>query len=141
MRCSSSIVPSLCPPYWSKETRSKHSLQIGSKGHQESSPNVIPDRRPKSLSLPTLCSAGGEHITDTFRTTLPVAILLLITAAPSIHAYDPVDFLPLAIGNSWTYQHIYYDFYDVDVDRYTIDGRLRQVMLSTREMDVDELAE
>ncbi len=30
---------------------------------------------------------------------------------------------------------LYYDFLDVDVDRYVIDGKLRQVMLSAREMN------
>ena len=44
-----------------------------------------------------------------------------------------------------TYNHIqsirlYYDFYDVDVDRYTIDGNYRQVMLSARELSVEKLA-
>lgn len=33
----------------------------------------------------------------------------------------------------------YYTFNDVDVDRYMIEGELRQVMLSAREMDKDEL--
>lgn len=35
----------------------------------------------------------------------------------------------------------YYDFPDVDVDRYKINGELRQVMIATREMDVDKLPE
>jgi uncharacterized membrane protein (UPF0182 family) len=35
---------------------------------------------------------------------------------------------------------LYYDFYDVDVDRYTIDGDYRQVMLSARELSADKLA-
>ncbi|HSB12588.1 MAG TPA: UPF0182 family protein [Blastocatellia bacterium] len=35
----------------------------------------------------------------------------------------------------------YYDFHMPDVDRYTINGRLRQVMLSAREMNVDQLPE
>ncbi len=35
----------------------------------------------------------------------------------------------------------YYDFRDVDVDRYVIDGRQRQVLVSAREMDVTQLAE
>jgi uncharacterized membrane protein (UPF0182 family) len=44
-----------------------------------------------------------------------------------------------------TYNHIqsirlYYDFYDVDVDRYTIDGNYRQVMLSARELSTEKLA-
>ncbi|MBA7495908.1 hypothetical protein ES702_06504 [subsurface metagenome] len=43
-----------------------------------------------------------------------------------------------------TYTHIqsirlYYDFHDVDVDRYTIDGEYRQVMLSARELSAEKL--
>jgi uncharacterized membrane protein (UPF0182 family) len=33
----------------------------------------------------------------------------------------------------------YYDFHDVDIDRYTIDGRYRQVMLAARELDTSHL--
>jgi hypothetical protein len=33
----------------------------------------------------------------------------------------------------------YYDFPDIDIDRYQIDGGLRQVMLATRELNVDRL--
>jgi hypothetical protein len=33
----------------------------------------------------------------------------------------------------------YYDFTDVDIDRYMIDGKSRQVMLAVREMNVDAL--
>ncbi len=35
----------------------------------------------------------------------------------------------------------YYDFPDIDIDRYVIDGHLREVMLATRELDVDKLPE
>lgn len=35
---------------------------------------------------------------------------------------------------------LYYDFYDVDVDRYVIDGEYRQVMLSARELSAEKLA-
>ncbi|CAN5318566.1 UPF0182 family protein [soil metagenome] len=35
----------------------------------------------------------------------------------------------------------YYDFPDVDVDRYKIGGEMRQVMVATREMDVNKLPE
>ena len=34
----------------------------------------------------------------------------------------------------------YYDFNDVDIDRYTIDGKYRQVMLSARELNQNQLA-
>lgn len=33
----------------------------------------------------------------------------------------------------------YYDFTDVDIDRYRFDGQMRQVMLSARELDPDQL--
>ncbi len=36
---------------------------------------------------------------------------------------------------------LYYTFNDIDVDRYMLDGHLRQVMLAARELDVDELAD
>jgi uncharacterized membrane protein (UPF0182 family) len=35
----------------------------------------------------------------------------------------------------------YYDFLDVDIDRYVVDGDQRQIMLSARELDVEKLAE
>jgi uncharacterized membrane protein (UPF0182 family) len=35
----------------------------------------------------------------------------------------------------------YYDFPDVDIDRYTIDGTKREVMLSARELNVEKLPE
>ena len=35
----------------------------------------------------------------------------------------------------------YYDFPDIDIDRYEIDGAVRQVMLATRELSVEKLPE
>ena len=35
----------------------------------------------------------------------------------------------------------YYDFPDIDIDRYEIDGTMRQVMLATRELNVEKLPE
>ena len=35
----------------------------------------------------------------------------------------------------------YYDFPDVDIDRYMIDGPLRQMMVAARELNVDRLPE
>jgi uncharacterized membrane protein (UPF0182 family) len=35
----------------------------------------------------------------------------------------------------------YYDFPDVDIDRYEIDGKMREVMLATRELNVNKLPE
>ena len=33
----------------------------------------------------------------------------------------------------------YYAFHDTDVDRYTIDGQYKQVLLSPRELDISQL--
>ncbi len=35
----------------------------------------------------------------------------------------------------------YYDFPDIDIDRYEIDGRLTQVMLAVRELNIEKLPE
>ena len=35
----------------------------------------------------------------------------------------------------------YYDFPDIDIDRYEIDGSMRQVMLAARELNIDKLPE
>jgi uncharacterized membrane protein (UPF0182 family) len=35
----------------------------------------------------------------------------------------------------------YYDFTDIDIDRYTIDGKVRQMMLAARELNVERLPE
>src|SRR5581483_3048417 len=35
----------------------------------------------------------------------------------------------------------YYDFPDIDIDRYVIDGQLRQVMIASRELNVEKLPE
>jgi uncharacterized membrane protein (UPF0182 family) len=35
----------------------------------------------------------------------------------------------------------YYDFPDIDIDRYTVNGKIREVMLATRELNVDKLPE
>ena len=35
----------------------------------------------------------------------------------------------------------YYDFPDIDIDRYQIDGKMREVMLAARELNVDKLPE
>jgi uncharacterized protein len=35
----------------------------------------------------------------------------------------------------------YYDFPDIDIDRYTVDGSVRQMMLAARELNIDKLPE
>jgi len=55
----------------------------------------------------------------------------------NIRVWDPEVLAP-------SYQRLqairtYYDFEDIDIDRYELDGRLRQVMLSAREVDPTKL--
>lgn len=38
-------------------------------------------------------------------------------------------------------KRLYYEFHDVDIDRYELDGRTRQMMLSVRELEKSRLAE
>lgn len=50
------------------------------------------------------------------------------------------DFRPLTqTYNQLQLFRTYYQFNDVDIDRYMIDGELKEVMVSAREMDVDSL--
>jgi uncharacterized membrane protein (UPF0182 family) len=50
------------------------------------------------------------------------------------------DHRPLRdVYNQIQFIRLYYDFHDVDVDRYTVDGRYRQVMASVRELSPDKL--
>lgn len=55
----------------------------------------------------------------------------------NVRVWDPPQLHP-------TYQRLeairaYYDFDDVDIDRYTIDGKLTQIMLAGREVDASRL--
>ena len=55
----------------------------------------------------------------------------------NVRVWDPVQLHPI-------YQRLeairaYYDFDDVDIDRYDIDGKLTQIMLAGRELDAAEL--
>ena len=74
------------------------------------------------------------------------------SVAPNISAREIAD-NPGTIDNVrlWDYRPLrttynelqifrtYYNFNDVDIDRYTVDGRERQVMLSARELDFEAL--
>jgi hypothetical protein len=75
-------------------------------------------------------------------------------ADPTIQAADPADNqATLTNIRLWDWHALqdtlrqiqeirtYYDFPDIDIDRYTIDGELREVMLAARELNVDKLPE
>ncbi|MFP4105935.1 MAG: UPF0182 family protein [Phycisphaerae bacterium] len=45
----------------------------------------------------------------------------------------------MAVYRQFQEIRLYYQFHDVDIDRYTIDGEYRQVMISAREMELSNL--
>ena len=49
---------------------------------------------------------------------------------PLLQSYNQIQFFRL-----------YYDFLQVHTDRYTVDGKIRQIMLATRELSADKLPE
>jgi uncharacterized protein len=61
--------------------------------------------------------------------------------APTIDNLRLWDYRPLltTIGQDQILRR-YYDFLDVDIDRYEVGGETRQLMLSARELDVERLA-
>ena len=74
--------------------------------------------------------SGEEMVTaaDMAKTPGTVANIRLWDPGPLLITYNQIQSIRL-----------YYDFVDVDVDRYTIDGRYRQVMLSARELSPEKL--
>ena len=73
---------------------------------------------------------------------------------PTVEAADPANNQPtLQNIRLWDWHALqdtlrqiqeirtYYDFPDIDIDRYQIDGTVRAVMLATRELNVDKLPE
>ncbi len=74
--------------------------------------------------------AGEEMVTaaDLARAPATVANIRLWDPGPLLTTYNQIQSIRL-----------YYDFVDVDVDRYTVDGRYRQVMLAARELSPEKL--
>ncbi len=69
----------------------------------------------------------------------PAALEQDSTTVKNIRLWDPRPLID-------TYRQLqeirtYYDFRDVDIDRYWIDGKYTEVMLSPREMNIDQLPE
>jgi uncharacterized membrane protein (UPF0182 family) len=118
------IVPSLFQSYWVKPDE----LKLESR--------YIAD----NIAL-TRFGFGLDHITSAPFPAKGKLTLEVIAAnqatIQNIRWWDPRPLLD-------TYRQLqelrlYYDFYDIDVDRYTIDGSYRQVLLSARELNQSKL--
>ncbi len=81
--------------------------------------------RAESQSHPAKGSVDAKTIAQNQGTVQNVR---LWDEGPLLQSYNQIQFFRL-----------YYDFLAVTTDRYVIDGQLRQVMLSTREMSADKL--
>ncbi|MHB8573268.1 MAG: UPF0182 family membrane protein [Candidatus Dormibacteria bacterium] len=89
----------------------------------------------------TRAAYGLSGITPTqFTTTSSVSTTDVGDNQPTLQSVRLWDYRPLLS----TYSQIqsfrpYYNFRDIDIDRYTINGQYRQVMLSARELDTTNL--
>lgn len=91
----------------------------------------------------TLDAYGLAHVhEETFPLTGTLTLATIAENPGTIENIRLWDHRPLRD----TYQQLqalrpYYDFKDIDVERYTLGGKYRQVVLSARELSVDRLAE
>jgi uncharacterized membrane protein (UPF0182 family) len=75
-----------------------------------------------------------------FGSPAPLTQEALSDAEATIHGIRLWDYRPVQDTYSQIQEiRLYYDFVDVDVDRYVLDGTTRQVTLSPREMATDQL--
>ncbi len=78
----------------------------------------------------------------TFTGEQPLSRTVFDANQPTLQNIRLWDYRPLLV--TFGQQQIlrqYYDFRDVDIDRYQIAGKQRQIMLSARELDVQKLAD
>lgn len=120
---------------------------------------MIPGAVQTYLVKPNELELEREYLTHNIRATREAFALDRIEVRPFEAAsgltMDDLQANPLTVNNVrlWdtrplltTYSQLqeirlYYDFVDVDVDRYMVDGELRQVMLSAREFNYDNVPE
>jgi uncharacterized membrane protein (UPF0182 family) len=106
-------------------------------------PNEISLERPyiQAHIEATRASYGlSSHMNEIEMHTNPNASLDLAKSSPLLDNVRLWDWRPF--HDTVTQMQAlrpYYAFHDTDVDRYTIDGKYRQVMLSPRELDITQL--
>ncbi len=106
-------------------------------------PNEISLERPyiQSHIEATRAAYGlSAHVKEIEMHTNPVASIDLKKNAPLLDNVRLWDWRPF--HDTVTQMQAlrpYYSFHDTDVDRYTIDGQYRQVLLSPRELDITQL--
>jgi len=77
---------------------------------------------------------------STFPAKLSINAETIAENQPTLDNIRVWDHRPLRDSyNQIQFIRLYYDFIDVDVDRYLIDGKYKQVMLSARELSQDKL--
>ncbi len=155
--CRSSRQPSSWPTSATEAGGSRpwRSSSCSSPGPSPAKP--IPPSFSNTASLPTRSSAETPYIANNIEATrwafgldkitnVPLAATNDLTAADIRANSGTIDNVRLweprpALSTYSQIQEIrlYYAFKDVDVDRYTIDGKYRQVLVSARELDQTQL--
>lgn len=79
----------------------------------------------KEVALPTVGNLDAQTVADNMAV---IENIRLWDVEPLQDAYNQLQFIEL-----------YYNFLNMDSDRYMLDGRLRQVLLAARELDPDNL--
>jgi uncharacterized membrane protein (UPF0182 family) len=89
----------------------------------------------------TRLAYGLDHIQELeFGSVTDLTSQALTEAEPTIENIRLWDYRPLRSTYAQIQEiRLYYDFVDVDIDRYELDGTYRQVTLSAREMNTEKL--
>ena len=91
-----------------------------------------------NISMTRLAFGLNEWVEKSYSGTEPLTTDAIVSEADTFTNARLWDYRPLqtTLDQLQTVRQ-YYDFHDVDTDRYTIDGTMRQVMLSGRELAID----
>jgi uncharacterized membrane protein (UPF0182 family) len=105
-------------------------------------PNTYAQEQPyiaNNISMTRLAFGIDAWATQSYSGEAPLTAAAVANEADTFTNARLWDYRPLqkTLDQLQTVRQ-YYDFYDVDTDRYTVDGHLRQVMLSARELAIEK---
>ena len=105
-------------------------------------PNQYAQEEPyigNNISMTRLAFNLDKWSNRDYNGTAPLTSAALTVEAPTLANARLWDYRPLQVTlDQLQVVRQYYDFHDVDTDRYMVDGRLRQVMLSGRELAIEK---
>ncbi len=109
------------------------------------SPNELNLERPyieNNIQLTRIAFGLDKMDVQAYDASTPPTAATILNEPQTVNNVRLWDYRPLLqTYNQVQALRLYYQFNDVDIDRYTIDGMRRQVMLSARELVPDKLAQ